>query len=368
MLYGFSFFVEETHQKHTGYTMPGSYPARLSFLYAGLCVIFILREASPPRAFRSTLASGACQAVATALLIAGSRIGAFTMMTLNPWTGSLWMIGTCILMIMLFSTVQSRALQMASEGLTVRQTGMSCIAAFCWWGALQGFVPALLIAIRGQVNQLIAQLRITRFNLHAKRIPEGLWSQGRGQFRGCSQCLGPMALATNTRQVCSRSSPFAGRQSSPAMELMPWFNCALHNPRSRALRAGARQRTQAQELQGRVQIRWWAQGVSIPRWCPESSRLEPTAQGPVIRQRRDLAQRSCLLLGPAPRHPDAFVTGLHTHAVLAHPGADPAVRRAPGDVRRTSRVSQPFAPAADMEGSAACSAWRATRPPRRPTP
>lgn len=142
-------FVEENHRKYAGYTMPSSYPARLAFLYAGLCVIYILREASPPRVFQSSLDSRASQVFPAALVIAGLVIGAFIIIRLNPWTGSLWMVGTFVLMILLFSVVQLRTRQMASKGLAVHRAGMSCIAAFCWWGALQGFAPAMLIAIRG---------------------------------------------------------------------------------------------------------------------------------------------------------------------------------------------------------------------------
>jgi len=143
------FFVEENHQKYAGYTMPSSYPARLAFVYAGICVIYLLRGASPPRVFRSSLDSGSLRVSRAALVIVGLLIGAFIMIRLNPWTGSLWMIGTFVLMIMLVSSLQSRSHQMPSQGLAIHRTGMSCIAAFCWWGALQGFAPALLISIRG---------------------------------------------------------------------------------------------------------------------------------------------------------------------------------------------------------------------------
>ncbi len=38
------FHVAENHTKYAGYSMPSSYPARIGFLYAGLCVLYLLRE------------------------------------------------------------------------------------------------------------------------------------------------------------------------------------------------------------------------------------------------------------------------------------------------------------------------------------
>lgn len=93
-------------------------------------MIYLLREASPPRFFRSSLDSGASWAFRAALMILGLVMGAF-------------------IMIMLVSSVRSRSRQMSIQGLAVHRIGMSCIAAFSWWGALQGFAPALLISIRG---------------------------------------------------------------------------------------------------------------------------------------------------------------------------------------------------------------------------
>ncbi len=37
--------------------MPSSYPARLAFVYAGMCMIYLLREASPLRVFNFALAN-----------------------------------------------------------------------------------------------------------------------------------------------------------------------------------------------------------------------------------------------------------------------------------------------------------------------
>ena len=45
------FHVAENHTKYAGYSMPSSYRARIAFLYAGVCVLYLLREAVGPRVF-----------------------------------------------------------------------------------------------------------------------------------------------------------------------------------------------------------------------------------------------------------------------------------------------------------------------------
>jgi NADH:ubiquinone oxidoreductase subunit 6 (subunit J) len=37
------FFVKENHTKYAGYTMPSTYPARLGFLFVGLCILHFTR-------------------------------------------------------------------------------------------------------------------------------------------------------------------------------------------------------------------------------------------------------------------------------------------------------------------------------------
>src|SRR5689334_14076997 len=47
-----AFYVDENHTTYSGYSRPSTYPARLGFLYAGICVLWLLRESTPPHAFR----------------------------------------------------------------------------------------------------------------------------------------------------------------------------------------------------------------------------------------------------------------------------------------------------------------------------
>ncbi|WP_199321487.1 hypothetical protein [Microcoleus sp. FACHB-831] len=65
------FFVKENHTKYAGYTMPTTYPARLGFLFVGLCILYILREVTPPRVFRRQSGEMAMTAVPSLLVATG---------------------------------------------------------------------------------------------------------------------------------------------------------------------------------------------------------------------------------------------------------------------------------------------------------
>jgi drug/metabolite transporter (DMT)-like permease len=45
-------FVPENHQKLPGFGMPSSYPARIAFLYAGFCILYLAYEATNRGVFR----------------------------------------------------------------------------------------------------------------------------------------------------------------------------------------------------------------------------------------------------------------------------------------------------------------------------
>ena len=49
------FFGPENHTKYAGYTMPSTYLARLGFLFMGLCILYLLREGTPPECCLSNL-------------------------------------------------------------------------------------------------------------------------------------------------------------------------------------------------------------------------------------------------------------------------------------------------------------------------
>ena len=142
-------FVKENHTKYAGYTMPSTYPARLGFLFVGLCILYILREVTPPRVFRRQSGETAVPKAPSLLVAAGLLLTLIIALRLNPWTGALWMIWTFILIVIVMALTTSFPDHNRATDVARHRLGMSCLAAFSWWGALQGFGPAIIIAIKG---------------------------------------------------------------------------------------------------------------------------------------------------------------------------------------------------------------------------
>lgn len=143
------FFVKENHTKYAGYTMPSTYPARLGFLFVGLCILYILREVTPPRVFRRQSRETAVTVMPSLLVTTGLVLTVIITLRLNPWTGALWMIWTFILIVIVMARTTSSSNNNRAMDVARHRFGMSCLAAFSWWGALQGFGPAIAIAIKG---------------------------------------------------------------------------------------------------------------------------------------------------------------------------------------------------------------------------
>jgi hypothetical protein len=143
------FFVKENHAKYAGYTMPSTYPARLGFLFVGLCILYILREVTPPRVFRRQSRETAVTIVPSLLVATGLVFTILITLRLNPWTGALWMIWTFLLLVVVMVRTTSSSDNNCATDVARHRFGMSCLAAFSWWGALQGFGPAIAIAFKG---------------------------------------------------------------------------------------------------------------------------------------------------------------------------------------------------------------------------
>jgi hypothetical protein len=141
--------VQENHTKYAGYSMPSTYPARLGFLYAGFCVLYLLRETAPPNVFRTPPPVGLRALWVPALLVTlGVALTALIVLKFNPWTGALWMIVTFAPVIVFAARGRARLVNRAA-GVAHHRFGMGVLAAFSWWGALQGFGPWIGILING---------------------------------------------------------------------------------------------------------------------------------------------------------------------------------------------------------------------------
>jgi len=131
------FFFTENHTKYAGSGMPSSIPARLAFLYGALCILYLARVGAHPRVFsrRPAQLPGWERALPWALVVAGVGFAALIIARLNPWTGALWMIAT-------FGAATIATGQL-TPSVAQHRFAMLFLAAFSWWGALQGFGPAV---------------------------------------------------------------------------------------------------------------------------------------------------------------------------------------------------------------------------------
>jgi hypothetical protein len=143
------FHYRENHTKYVGDSMPSTIPARLAFLYAALVVLWVLWQVTPPRVFKSEALSRFRALVLPSLLLAvGAGLALLIVLRLNPWNGSLWMIGSFCVLVVVEWRARAKAAGRA-DGVARHRVGMTFLGAFSFWGALQGFGPAIAVAIKG---------------------------------------------------------------------------------------------------------------------------------------------------------------------------------------------------------------------------
>ncbi|MEC7526485.1 MAG: hypothetical protein VYE22_41795 [Myxococcota bacterium] len=132
---------EANHVAHAGLGMPSSIPARLAFLHAALCVLFFVRRGWA--AFARRRAHPAERLVGPSLAGLGALAAIAIVLRFDPWTGALWMIAT-------FSVAAALSSRLTRAPREVEHRfHLLFLAAFSWWGAAQGFGPALQIALSG---------------------------------------------------------------------------------------------------------------------------------------------------------------------------------------------------------------------------
>jgi hypothetical protein len=142
---------DANHTKYAHLGMPSTIPARLGFLFAALGVLYLAhvggRRDFAQRARRP--ADLVDRTVPPALVLIGVALVALIVAKLNPWTGALWMIVTFLAAVIV--AARERVFGARDHASAVRQHrfAMLVLAGFSWWGAAQGFGPALAIALRG---------------------------------------------------------------------------------------------------------------------------------------------------------------------------------------------------------------------------
>lgn len=144
-------FVPENHQKLPGFGMPSSYPARIAFLYAGFCILYLAYEATNRSVFRRERVplSALAYFAPIMLLVVGTSCSLLIFIRLNPWTGSLWMIWTFMAAVATSASLRRRQADDVAAGVARHRFAMLFLFAFSLWGALQGFGPAIGIALQG---------------------------------------------------------------------------------------------------------------------------------------------------------------------------------------------------------------------------
>jgi hypothetical protein len=137
----------DNHTKYVGTTYPSIVSARLGFLYAALCVLYLLRESSPPRAFRRGVSVASAWTVPGILLGIGAILTAIIYFRLDFWFGTVWIIWTFAAIIWVFARLRAAKPDSRAAGVARHRWGMAALAAFTWWGAMQGFGPAVAGAV-----------------------------------------------------------------------------------------------------------------------------------------------------------------------------------------------------------------------------
>lgn len=141
-----SLYVQANHTAYPGLGMPSTYPARFGFLYVSICILYILRWGTDPR--KTEPAPTGDSILATGLLAIGALISGGVFWQYNPWTGALWMVWTFMLIVGVIGQLRKDEPSYAARRAQHR-FNMLALAGFSFWGALQGFGPALAILLRG---------------------------------------------------------------------------------------------------------------------------------------------------------------------------------------------------------------------------
>lgn len=137
---------EANHVKLAGHAMPSSIPARLGFLFAALSVLYLAWEGGRRASFRRPPAPRARDLAIPATLVAlGVTLTVAIATWLNPWTGALWMIATFTAAVI----AAARLRWVRAAGVDRHRFSILALAGFSWWGAAQGFGPALGLLVNG---------------------------------------------------------------------------------------------------------------------------------------------------------------------------------------------------------------------------
>ncbi|MGE0791753.1 MAG: hypothetical protein AB7S26_39120 [Sandaracinaceae bacterium] len=139
------------HTQVDGLAMPSSIPARIAFLYAALAVLYLAAVGGRRATFEKDGAASAWVRVSMTPALAAAGVASIALIALrfDPWTGAIWMIATFVALVLMVGQLERTRAERRAPGLAVHRLSMLGLASFSWWGAAQGFGPALAYALRG---------------------------------------------------------------------------------------------------------------------------------------------------------------------------------------------------------------------------
>jgi len=141
-----TFWAAENHASYPGASMPSTYPARFAFGYAGFCILYMLYQATPLDS-RPAVTKSRLLWMPAAFVVAGIALTVLIYTRFNPWTGGLWMIWTFTCLIFATAYYRLRGRLEPARRVDLHRFVMLALIAFSWWGAWQGFRPAIVAAL-----------------------------------------------------------------------------------------------------------------------------------------------------------------------------------------------------------------------------
>ncbi len=139
------------HVKVPGMALPSTIPARLTFLFGAFGVLYMAWEAGRRTMLhvRVRPAGASTTIVPVAFVVGAIAMSAFFVARLDPWGGNLWMVWTFAAGVVVTAGLRRRQAVDPQAGVARHRFAMLFLFAFSIWGALQGFGPAIGVALKG---------------------------------------------------------------------------------------------------------------------------------------------------------------------------------------------------------------------------
>jgi hypothetical protein len=119
-------------------TMPSTYPARLTFTYAGFCILYMVHQATPLNARPASRPP----IVAIFLVLYGFATAGLIVYKFHLWSGALWMLSTFIVATTIVTFLKQQSSDSYKARIALHRFTMIFLIAFSWWAGWTSFKPA----------------------------------------------------------------------------------------------------------------------------------------------------------------------------------------------------------------------------------